>query len=247
MSATQSFGAHFLPVFAGYLVRLLQIFIMIAVFRSLPANRAMRVSSLLSYAVLSSALGEQLRVSTPMVDTIWDGSFLSRMTRPLSVLGGFAAETAGRWLPSLLLYSAPVCLAAALLGVPMAPRRLSLLPVFAASLLLGVSLGFAMDFLFSMLALRMRNACWAVVSIRGALTALLSGAAIPFALLPPAAANVLSLLPFASLAGAPLSIYVGAGDPLPLLALSAGWNVLLWPACIVLFRRSGERLISFGG
>ena len=83
--------------------------------------------------------------------------------------------------------------------------------------------------------------------MREAVYELLSGAAIPFALMPAPVARALSLLPFGSLASAPLTIYVGAADPLPTLALQAAWNAALWPAALYVFRRSRERMVSYGG
>lgn len=246
MCATQVFDGNFLFVFAGYSVRLVQIFVMIAVFRTLRGG-GMSISQLMCYTVLSSALSEQLYIYTPATTALWEGSIISRFTRPLPVIGELIAETMGKWVPSLVFYSVPVCAVAALLGVPMQPAHVADLPLFAVSLALGISLGFAIDLLFSAFSMRIKNACWAALMIREALTAILSGSLIPFALFPHTVGDILSVLPFASLAGAPLSIYVGSGDPARLILLAAVWNALLWPACILYFRKSKEQMISFGG
>ena len=57
----------------------------------------------------------------------------------------------------------------------------------------------------------------------------------------------LSLLPFGSLGGAPLTIFTGGGNVFELLLLQALWNALLWPAAAAAFRMSRERMVSHGG
>ena len=93
----------------------------------------------------------------------------------------------------------------------------------------------------------MKNGCWAVTHVREALFALFSGALIPFSLMPPSIARILALLPMGSIAHAPLTLYVGQGEPLKLLALQAAWNLVLWPLARYIFRKSEERMISYGG
>jgi ABC-2 type transport system permease protein len=88
---------------------------------------------------------------------------------------------------------------------------------------------------------------WSMLQIRRAVTTLLSGALIPLALLPAGVGAVFAWLPFASIASAPLQIYVGAGAAFELIALQAGWAVILWPVAGWLWQRSRERMIAYGG
>lgn len=247
MCATQSFDGNFLFVSAGYAVRLVRMAVLIAVFRSLPPYEGMSFAQMLTYTVLASALSEQLYFDTPATTALWEGSIVGRFTRPVPILSDLVAETIGRWFPSLIFYTVPVCVAASFLGVRLSPPNAVLGLLFVVSLLLSISLGFAVDFIFSSIAMRLKNGCWAALAVREAVTALFSGLLIPFALLPKGVADVLSLLPFGSLAGAPLSIFVGTGDPLRLIGLSLFWNVLLWPASVAFFWKSRDRMISYGG
>lgn len=247
MCATQAFDGNFLFVFAGYAVRLVRMAVLIAVFRSLPPNGEMTYSQMLTYTVLASALSEQLYFFTPATTALWEGSILARFTRPVPVLSGLTAETIGKWFPSLIFYTAPVLAAAPLFGVRLLPYNAAAGLLFLVSLLLGISLGFAVDFIFSSVAMRLKNGCWAALAVREAITALLSGQLVPFALLPKGVADILLLLPFGSLAGAPLSIFVGTGNPVQLIGLSLFWNVVLWPISIAFFQKSKEKMISFGG
>ena len=88
---------------------------------------------------------------------------------------------------------------------------------------------------------------YAVMQIRSALTALLSGAVIPLALMPWGIGEVLGYLPFASLASAPLRIYTGTGDPAFLIVLQAFWLAVLWPLAHLIWTVNRERLVSHGG
>lgn len=143
----------------------------------------------------------------------------------------------------MLFLSAPAFLVAALCGVDMTPRDLWFLP----SLALSVSEGFALDFLFACAMIRLRSLSWPVHSLRESLTALFTGALIPFSALPWGLGDFLALTPLGTLAGAPLSLYAGLGDAGSVLAAQGFWNLALWPLAVVWFRNSRERMVSYGG
>lgn len=247
MCATQAFDGNFFFVFAGYGVRLVRMAVLIGVFRSLPPNAGMSYGQMLTYTVLASAFSEQLYFDTPATTALWEGSIVGRFTRPVPVLLGLMAETVGKWFPSLIFYTLPLCAAAPFFGVSLLPRNAADGVLFLASLLLGISLGFAVDFLFASFAMRLKNGCWAALAVREATTALLSGLLVPFALLPEPVGNALELLPFGSLAGAPLAIFSGTGSAPRLILLALFWNAVLWPVSALSFQKSRERMISYGG
>lgn len=251
MCVAQVFDGNLLPVTSGYVVRLVRLVILTAVFGSLLRGGAdadgMRVSQALTYTLLASVFSEQLYIFTPATTALWEGSIISRFTRPLPVMGGLMAETAGKWIPSLLFYSLPVLLIAPLLGVNILPADFRSGLLFVLSMVLSISLGFAIDFIFSAVAMCLKNGCWAALMIRESVSELLSGALIPFALLPVGVGNVLSMLPFGSIASAPLSIYIGLGNPVRILAQQLIWNIVLWTVAYRSFHKSQEEMISYGG
>ncbi len=253
-------GVHARQVFDGslytlageYGVRFLQFWLLTLIWRSLAAGGAdlggMTLESLLTYTLMASILRQQLEIVSPLTSALWEGSIIGRYTRPLPIFGSFVAETVGRrWVPVFLLYSLPLWLIAPLWGVSPLPASLSAAGAFAVSLLLSISLGFALDFLFAAFALRMKNGCWAALMLRETLAQLLSGALIPFSLLPWGLGRFLSLLPFGSIASAPLSIYVAAAPARPPLLLQLFWNAVLWPLTLFVYRKNEEEMISFGG
>lgn len=247
MCATQAFDGNFLFVFAGYGIRLVRMAVLIAVFRSLPPNAGMTFPQMLTYTVLASALSEQLYFFTPATTALWEGSIVSRFTRPVPVLSDLVAETVGKWFPSLVFYTLPLCIIAPLFGVRLLPQSAEDGIFFLLSLLLSISLGFAVDFIFASIAMRLKNGCFMALAVREAVTAVFSGLLVPFALLPKPVGDALELLPFGSLAGAPLSLFIGTGDALRLIPLALFWNAVLWPVSLLFFQKSRERMISYGG
>lgn len=199
--------------------------------------------SMLVYIAVSSALAPLLDVRTPVSSWLHEGTMLDLFRRPCSVYGQLVAHTAGSWCIPLCCYGLPLLGIASLLGYPPVPAS----PWFFLSLALCVAQGFAVDFLFACLLIRMNNLEWTVHSIRNALTALLTGGLIPFAALPWGLGRWLELSPLGTLAGAPLALLTGLGDPARLLTAQIFWNCTLWPLALWAFRASRERMVSYGG
>jgi ABC-2 type transport system permease protein len=119
--------------------------------------------------------------------------------------------------------------------------------LFVPSLLLGITIGIALDFIFSTLMVALDVALWVLNWLRMAVVALLSGAVLPLAILPWGLGEVFQWLPFASMASAPLLIYTGSGQPLFLVLTQIGWAAGLSLAAYWLWQRNRERLVGFGG
>ncbi len=252
MCAVHAFDGNFLCVAAEHAVRFLRLFILILIWRSLAVGgvnfNGMTLPQILTYIMMASVMRQQLEIITPATSALWEGSIIGRYTRPIPVIGSFIVETIGRWwIPVFLLYSLPVWLISPLLGIHPLPADFVCGLLFALSIALSASLGFAFDILFAAFAMKLKNGCWAAMMVREAVSSLFSGALIPFALLPWNLGEIFTLLPFGSIANAPLSIYIGADNPWQLIVLQIFWNVVLWIAAILIFRKSEERMISFGG
>ena len=252
LSARQVFDGNLFQVLSEYAIRFMQFLMLTLIWHSLAAGGAglgeMNLDQLLTYTLMASVLRQQLEILTPATSALWEGSIIGRYTRPMNVLQSLMAETIGRWwVPVFLMYSLPVWLLSPLMGIHPLPYSAAHGLLALISLALSASLGFALDFLFAALAMRMKNGCWAVTQVREALFELLSGALIPFSLMPLPVARILQWLPMGSIAHAPLTLYVGRGDPVALIALQAGWNLVLWPLARYVFKKSEERMISYGG
>src|SRR5262249_31102855 len=148
----------------------------------------------------------------------------------------------GRWLFSFALFSLPLWLVAPLLGVNPWPASPEAGISFVLSLLLAISVGIALEFIFGALLVYFEHSVYAIDRVRAAISLLASGALIPLQLMPWGIGDALQWLPFAAMASAPLRIYTGTGDALSLMALQLGWALVLWPLSQWLWRIHRERI-----
>lgn len=240
------------PLFAlDYLLRFLRVVMLLSLWRMVLAGRGetsgMTMASVLTYTLVSEAFAEPLAGRTALEQALWDGSIALRLLRPVGAFRDLAAEACGRWGFGLVAFSLPLMLAAPLLGVNPWPASVAAAALFVVSLLLAVSVGLAIDYVFCTLMVALDLDRWALHQLRQAVTTLLSGALVPLALLPWRLGEVFSWLPFAAMASAPLRIYTGTGEPLKLLAMQAAWSLLLWPLAHSLWQANRQRLVCYGG
>ncbi len=227
-------------------VQLLYLIPLLAVWRALMGSGFvgdMNLSQMLTYTLVSSVLAELMVVRTPASQWNYEGLLINLYARPFGIFTQLIAQTVGGWMPMLCGFALPMLILSPLFGIHVLPVTAWALP----SLLLCISLGFAIDFIFACLTIRMRGAAWLVYSLRMAVVGLFSGTVIPFRLLPFGLDKILVYQPFGSLGGAFLSVYTGIAEPLPIIAVQILWNVILWPVAIGWFSKSREVMMSFGG
>ena len=203
----------------------------------------MNLEQLLTYTYVSALLADMLVLKTAASGWLSEGVLLKLYGRPLSVFGQLAALTVGSWTPMLLLFSLPMAIIAPLFGVNLIPAS----PLFFVSLLLCITLGFAVDFLFACLSIKLRNMSWLIDRMRMAISTVLSGTIIPIKLLPFGLSEIMKYQPLASLGGAPLTIFTGAADVPETIALQIAWNLVLWPLALIIWKKSQEGMVSYGG
>lgn len=237
----------FVYLLGQYLLQASALGALLMIWRSLFMQGAdmegMTLNQFYVYTILSCALAPMLNVRTPASGWLHDGTLLGLYQRPAGIFMQLTAHTIGGWMMRLLCLSVPVVALSVLCGVDMQPVSLWFVP----SLALAVVQGFAVDYLFACLLIRMRNLEWCVHCLREALAALLTGSLIPFAVLPWGIGDWLQLSPFGTLTGAPLAIYTGLGDPAVLIPVQILWNIILWPLAVKCFDASTERMVSYGG
>ena len=242
---TSTFGA--VNLIGEYMLRGAGALAMLLIWRTLAQNggdlNGMTLRQLTTYTLLTAILHPMLDVRTPISSWLHEGVLQSLYQRPMGVLSQLTAMTLGSWVMQLLCLSLPLALLMPLVGGTLAPTSLWFLP----SLILAVIQGFCVDFLFGCLIVRAANMSWQIECLRTALTGLLTGAVIPFALLPWGIGDYLAVSPLGTLAGASLSLYVGTGDPAALIPAQILWTALLLPLSVYCFRKSTERMMSYGG
>jgi ABC-2 type transport system permease protein len=250
MAATGILGDS--PLFAiDYILRFMRVALLLAIWRTLfvgrPAVAGLPLASVLTYTLISEVFAEPLSGVTSLHDAFWNGTISTRFLRPMSLFGQFAAEAGGVWAFNLVAFSMPLLLCAPLFGVNPLPATFASGLLFTVSLVLGVSVGLALDYISGAVAVSVEITPGIMERARRAIGGLLSGAIIPLTLMPWGLGKALMWTPFAALASAPLQIYIGKGDPGHLLALQAFWAIVLWPLANRLWANTREKMVSYGG
>ena len=246
MSALERTNGGIIYLFPDILIKVFTLIPLIFLWRvvmSSGVEAGMSLEQMLTYTYVSVLLADILVVKTATSGWLSEGVLLKLYGRPLPVLSQLAAQTIGGWTPMLLMFSLPMAIIAPLLGVRLIPVS----PLIPLSLLLCVTLGFAVDFLFACLSIKLRNMNWLIGRMRMAITAVFSGTVIPIKLLPFGMDEVMKYQPFASLGGAALSIFAGAADAWETIALQIIWNLILWPVALLVWKKSQEGMVSYGG
>jgi ABC-type uncharacterized transport system permease subunit len=250
LSASAHVGESRLFVF-DYAIRGLRVAVLVSIWHVLvradPSASPVALPALLTYTVIAEAFARAIRPTTGLADAIWEGSLLHYFLRPAGVVRQFAAESTGRELVDLALFSAPLLAIAAWTGIRVAPVTPGAAAYFVPSLCLSIAVGLAIEFIAGAVSIVSEQPIWLVENVRRALTRLLSGAILPLAVLPFGLGDVLAWLPFAATAWAPLAIYTGMGEPARLIALQAAWAIVLWPLALALWHRNREKVVAYGG
>ena len=246
LSATEKTNGGIVYLFPDILIKAATLIPLLFLWRVVitsGADAGMSLPQMLTYTYAGALLSDMLVVKTAATGWLSEGVLLRLYGRPLSVLGQLTAQTVGGWAPMLGLFSLPMALISPVFGVRLRPVP----PLFLISLSLCVALGFAVDFLFACLSMKLRNMSWLVGRIRLAIVSLLSGTVIPIRLLPFGIAEAMRFQPFASLGGAPLSILTRSADAGEVIMLQILWNLALWPVALFVFHKSQEGMVSYGG
>ncbi len=249
-TALTAFGTHtnggLVYLFPQIITKIIYLVPLMFIWRIITAggtDAGMTLTQLLSYTYVNTLLSSMLVVDTFIND--WDsaGKCAVLFTRPMSVFGQVISRTAGEWIPALLMFSLPMALIAPLFRIQIIPQTPWVIP----SLILCASLGFAFEFLFFCITLRLKNVVWLMWEIRSAIAAFFSGTLVPFRILPFEMDKWMAYQPFGSLGGAPLSLYIGSAEPAQIIPVQLFWNAVLWTAAVIWFRKSKERMMSYGG
>lgn len=203
----------------------------------------MTVSQLMRYTYVNALLADMMIVETCLSAWNYDTKSMELFTRPMPVFGQVIARTLGEWVPMLLFFSLPMTLAAPLFKLRLLPETLWVIP----SLVLSISLGFAFEFLFYCVTVRLRGVTWLTYVIRSAVVSFFSGTVIPFKILPFGMDKWFCYQPFGSMGGAFLSLYVGSAKAEEIIPVQLFWNLVIWIAAALWFQMSRERMVSFGG
>ncbi|MEN8907065.1 MAG: hypothetical protein ABF289_13985, partial [Clostridiales bacterium] len=201
------------------------------------------LEQLLTYTYLGAIINYILIPQTPASSWLYEGLIINLYQRPMGILTHLTFQTIGKWIPQIIFYTLPMLILAPLFGVSLDMYS----SWFITSMILCISLGFAIDHIFACFIIYMKSASWIAYTVRMAIMSLFSGSVIPFSILPWNLGEIMKYLPFGSLAGATLSIFTGMENPVKIICIQFIWNIALWPIAILIFKKSHERMVSYGG
>lgn len=236
---------------SGYALRLLRVVVLLSIWRTVISDdgvvSGMSMEALLTYTLISEACAELFSGRTGLEAALWEGNIAKYLLRPMGVYGQFISHGAGEWLVNFCLFSVPLLLLGAFLGVRVLPSDFFTLGWFVLSVALAMGVATAVDFVFTALMVLLEHSVYAIQKVRSAVSIFLSGAVLPLAMFPWNIGEVFEWLPFASMASAPLRIYTATGDVVTLVLTQAIWAAVLWFMAHGLWRINRERLACHGG
>ncbi len=233
----------FLPSIALKIVHAVPLMFLWTVLANSGVDTGMSLEALLTYTYINMAFSNILNVQTMLSAWNYSGELANLFTRPYPILGQVVAHTVGSWIFNLAFVTPVLLIIAPFIGVNIVPAH----GAFFISLVLCISLGFAIDLIFACFAIQLKGITWLVTVIRGAMIALFSGAVIPFRLLPFGLEIIFVYQPFGSLNSAPLSIFVGTANIPQVIITQITWNFVMWTIALLWFKKSKEKLVSYGG
>ena len=229
--------------------------ILIALYRALYASKpqALPVEHVVTYVWLQQAFFRMLLASdADLLDKIRSGGIAYDLCRPLSLYGFYYARIMAQKITGSLMRAVPMLVFAALLPKGWGICLPASVPAFLcalAGLLLGLLCVSALENItmaFTMKTLDPRG----VQAMLNMLMMVLSGNILPLTLFPDSWQKVITLLPYAQLLDAPIRLYTGdtsLSDAAGILALQAGWIIVLTALGILLWKRHQKQVVVQGG
>lgn len=206
-----------------------------------------RSDKLITYILLANVLQDQFNIYTPATTALWEGSIIRYYTRPLNIILQLIYERLGKsWIPRWIMFSIPTVIIVFICGYDIWPYDFVHFIFFLISMVFSIIIGFEIDIIFSSVAIRLKSGCWTAEQICNAIIIVLSGQLIPFQILPDKLSKILMLLPFSSIASAPLTMYSGGGY-IVRITVQCFWAIVFGLGVYIIFKKSEERMILFGG
>ncbi|WP_160050851.1 MULTISPECIES: ABC-2 family transporter protein [unclassified Nocardiopsis] len=228
--------------------------VMLALFAARPHINGYDAGDAVTQVFLGQALLAVVAVMGPPLELgerVRSGDVATDLLRPVSLLGWWLAEDLGRATFSLAFRAVPtfaVGLVLFDLVLPGDPLRWAATLV---STVLAVLVSFALRYLYELAGFWLLDSrgIWAVAGLLGPVAA---GTLLPLPLFPPALAEVLRVLPWASIVQIPAEVFLGkdslpGGTVLGGLALQACWAAALLSLGAWATGRATRRVVVQGG
>jgi len=226
-------------------------FIWRAVFRNSPTVVGLTMPEMITYV----AIGWTIRsfyfneIDRDLAAQVQEGRLAMNLIRPVNFQAVMIADAAGQSAFRAVLFSVPISVVLLLVFPLRPPASPAAGALFLLSALLTFFLVAGLNFLVGLIALRTKS-IMGILRAKYLVLELLSGLLIPTTLFPEPFRTVLLYSPFPHINFTPAALYLGKAsgfEAARLLALQAGWTVLLLLLGQVVWRRSRSRITIQGG
>lgn len=222
-----------------------------ALFGSSTFSNGMTADSMLTYTIISSAMSVLFTtgVERRIQRSVELGSISVEMIHPINVLGVYFAEDMGTIAALLFQNLLPIIIIGSLVIKVPVIASVSVIPMFAASLVLSMGINWLLAAIFGMWAFTAVQMD-ALIQVKKHLLRLLSGSIIPIWFFPDSLRTVLEALPFVYIYQLPLDIYVGSAsteDILRRMVIQVIWFAVLGTVFFILQKRVLGKVMVQGG
>jgi ABC-2 type transport system permease protein len=229
----------------------LRSYVFLALYRERPVAEGFRLLDALTYVWVTQSLIMPVLLWgwVEIANTIRTGEVASDLSKPFSYFGYWLSRDLGRTAYHVLYRMAPTMLLGWVLFRIRLPEHAVTWPLFGASVLLAVVLGFCVRFLINV------SAFW-TTEVRGistiALVAVnfLTGFIVPLEFFPAGVREAVQLLPFAGMISIPLNVWLERStglDAVGLLLRQALWAGVFVLVCHALLGAATRKLVVQGG
>ena len=226
-------------------------FIWRAVFRTGHAVAGLSLEDMITYVAVGWAIRSFYfnEIDREMGTQVQEGKLAMNLIRPVDFQTVMIADAAGQSAFRAILFTVPISIVLALIFPLKPPASVAACLLFLWSAVVSFFLVAAINFLVGLIAIRSKSIL-GILRAKYLVLELLSGLLIPTTLFPEPLRTLLLASPFPHINFTPAAIYLGkatGGEALRLLALQAGWTLVLLAAGQWAWRRSQQRITIQGG
>lgn len=227
---------------------MIQAFVLIAAVRTIGDSADLTRDEAATFAFLSGITQLALWVTVPLdIDgRIRTGDVIVDLQRPVDFQAWWCASEAGRAVHALLTRGLlPYVFGVVVLDIAV-PESVGTFALYLLSLALGFTVAYAWRFIVSLSGFWMLDTRGAA-SLAGVIVTFASGALLPLSLLPDGLADVMRVLPFASIVQTPFEVFTGERAVAPALAGQLVWAIVLLAVGRLVLRRAVAKVVIQGG